>query len=371
MRHKGNAMTEREAYIAFSVFPGIGPMRFRLLIDYFGSAKAVWEATVGELDKINLGNKLIQKFFQFRKTFDIDSYTKQLAYQHVNTLTWNDERYPRLLKEISDAPFLLYVKSKPSMERIDMEKTIAVVGTRRATPYGIDVTKRITEDLVMNGFTIVSGMAYGIDAVSHETAMEMGGKTIAVLGCGVDVIAPPSNAGMYKKISEEGFGAVISEMPLGMRPSKGLFPARNRIISGLSRGVLVTEGADDSGALITARYAGDQGRDVFAVPGPITSPLSRGPTLLLKNGAVLVESARDIMDALGIQGQPKYSKNIDTILTNNEEKRIIACLTTGGKHVDEIVRALKMTTPLVFSTLTQLEMKGIIKDIGGKVYEIQ
>jgi len=363
-------MTEREACIAFSVFPGIGPMRFKLLSEYFGSAKAAWEAPVRELQNINLGGKLTQKFSEFRNTFDIDDYMKQLSCQHVNTLIWSEEKYPKLLKEISDAPFVLYIKSKPHMDRIDMERTIAVVGTRKATPYGRDVTRRITGELVDAGFTIVSGMAYGIDAVAHETAIACGGKTIAVLGCGVDIIAPPTNVGIYKKLTEEGYGAVISEMPLGMRPNKGLFPARNRIISGLSRGVLVTEGANDSGALITARNAGEQGRDVFAVPGPITSPYSGGPTFLLKNGAVLVESARDIMDALGIRNQQKKSKRENAALTNVEEKRIIACLTDGGKHIDEIVRMSKSSTPTVFSTLTVLEMKGIIKDIGGKVYEI-
>jgi len=364
-------MTEREAYIAFSVFPGIGPMRFKLLTEYFGSAKAAWEAPVLEFQKINLGGKLTQKFSEFRNTFDIDDYMKQLANIHVNTLIWSEEKYPKLLKELSDAPFVLYVKSKPHMERIDMERTIAVVGTRKATPYGVDVTRRITEELVDAGCTIVSGMAYGIDAVAHETAIACGGKTIAVLGCGVDIIAPPTNAGIYKKISEDGCGAVISEMPLGLRPNKGLFPARNRIISGLSRGVLVTEGANDSGALITARNAGEQGRDVFAIPGPITSPYSKGPTFLLKNGAVLVESGRDILDALGIKNQQKNSKRGNFVLTNDEEKRIMACLTEGGTHIDEIVRVSNISSPLVFSTLTVLEMKGIIKDIGGKVYELQ
>ena len=180
----------------------------------------------------------------------------------------------------------------------------------------------------------------------------------------------PDFTGIYKKISEDGCGAVISEMPLGLRPNKGLFPARNRIISGLSLGVLVTEGANDSGALITARNAGEQGRDVFAIPGPITSPYSRGPTMLLKNGAVLVESGRDILDALGIKNRQKNSKSGDFVLTNDEEKRIMACLTGGATHIDEIVRSSKLSSPLVFSTLTVLEMKGIIKDIGGKVYEV-
>ena len=364
-------MTEREAYVAFSVFPGIGPMRFKLLVDYFGGAKEAWEAKNSELGKINLGEKLLSKFLHFRNTFDLSFYMKQLALHRVNTLIQTDERYPRLLKEISDPPYLLYIKSKPSMGRIDMERTIAVVGTRKATPYGVDVTRRITRDLVADGCTIVSGMAYGIDAVAHETAIATGGKTIAVLGCGVDIIAPPTNAGIYRKLSEEGYGAVISEMPLGMRPSKGLFPARNRIISGLSRGVLVTEGADDSGALITARYAANQGRDVFAVPGPITSPYSRGPTLLLKEGAVLVDSSRDIMDTLGMRQKTKNAKKDQPVLTNSEETCIMACLSEGAKHIDEIVRTSKLTAHLVFSTLTVLEMKGIIKDIGGKVYELE
>jgi len=364
-------MTEEEAYIAFSVFPGIGPMRFRLLLDYFGSAKKAWETTVPELKSINLGEKLLSKFCHFRSTFNLSAYQKQMAHHRVHTIIQTDKRYPKLLREITDAPFVLYVKSKPGMDRIDMERTIAVVGTRKATSYGIDVTRRITEELVHNGFTIVSGMAYGIDAVAHETAIAAGGKTIAVLGCGVDIIAPPTNIGIYKKLTEEGFGAVLSEMPLGLRPNRGLFPARNRIISGLSLGVLVTEGAGDSGALITASNAASQGRDVFAVPGPITSPYSKGPSFLLKNGATLVESACDIMGALGITGTRKSHKRIESQLTTKDETCIISCLTGGAKHIDELVRMLTIDPPVLFSTLTVLEMKGIIKDVGGKVYELE
>jgi len=363
-------MTEREAHIAFSVFPGIGPMRFSLLFDYFQSALAAWIAPASELSSIHLGETLVQKFIAFRKTFDIDDYLTDLSRHHVNVLIRNDDRYPRLLKEISDAPIVLYVKSKPGMAKLDMDKTIAVVGTRNITPYGNTVTRKITADLVQEGFTIVSGMAYGVDAAAHEAAIECGGKTIAVLGCGIDIIAPPVNTHIYKKLSEEGCGAVVSEMPLGLRPNKGLFPSRNRIISGLSRGVLVTEGADDSGALITARNAGEQGRDVFAVPGPITSALSKGPMFLLKNGATLVTSAYDIMDTLGIIKKKKTTGNRLAVLTNSEEKTIIACLSRGSAHVDEIVRTSHLAPSVVFSTLTVLEMKGIIKDIGEKVYEI-
>ena len=287
---------ETKSYIAFSIFPGIGPVRFRLLVSYFGSAVAAWNAPVSELKNINLGEKLTEKFDYFRKTFDIDDYIHQLEKLHVSVLINTNPKYPELLKHISDAPFLLYVKGRGS--KINLDKTIAIVGTRRITPYGEKVTKKLVHDLVASGFTIVSGMAYGVDAVAHRAAIDAGGKTIAVLGCGIDIIAPPSNKKLYYDIIN-GNGAVISEMPLGLRPEKGLFVARNRIISGLSHGVVVTEGADDSGALITARNAGEQGREVFAVPGPVTSPYSRGPSRLLRNGAALVESADDIVEALG------------------------------------------------------------------------
>lgn len=280
-------MTDEKRYwVAFSVFPGIGPVRFRLLLEHFGSAKKAWEAPLSD------------KFIHFRKTFDIDEYLEKLEHLHVSVLTLNDPKYPKLLKEISDPPFLLYIRGKNTGEPINLDQTIAVVGTRNITRYGEEVTRKIVKGLVANGFTIVSGMAYGVDAVAHQTAIDSGGKTIAVLGCGIDIIAPEGNARLYRAIGEEGHGAIVSEMPLGLRPDKGMFVARNRIISGLSLGVVVTEGAGDSGALITARNAGEQGREVFAVPGPITSPYSRAPAQLIKKGATLVETVEDILDEI-------------------------------------------------------------------------
>jgi len=280
-------MTDEKRYwVAFSVFPGIGPVRFRLLLEHFGSAKKAWEAPLSD------------KFIHFRKTFDIDEYLEKLEHLHVSVLTLNDPKYPKLLKEISDPPFLLYIRGKNTGEPINLDQTIAVVGTRNITRYGEEVTRKIVKGLVANGFTIVSGMAYGVDAIAHQTAIDSGGKTIAVLGCGIDIIAPEGNARLYRAIGEEGHGAIVSEMPLGLRPDKGMFVARNRIISGLSLGVVVTEGAGDSGALITARNAGEQGREVFAVPGPITSPYSRAPAQLIKKGATLVETVEDILDEI-------------------------------------------------------------------------
>ncbi len=361
---------EKTYWIGFSIFPGIGPVRFKLLLHYFGSAKAAWKAPSSLLKNIKLGDKLTDQFVDFRKKFSIAEYISMVTREHVSVLTLQDERYPKLLKQIPDAPFVLYIKGKKGSHPINLDRTIGVVGTRKITPYGEEVTRRLTEDLVAYGFTIVSGMAYGVDAAAHRAALDAGGQTIAVLGCGIDIIAPPSNARLYHAIAEDGHGAIVSEMPLGLRPNKGLFPARNRIISGLSLGVVVTEGADDSGALITARNAAEQGREVFAVPGPITSRYSAGPAKLLKNGAKLVESVEDILDELNLGhlakgvGVKKYTGESKT------EEKILSLLADHPLYIDDIVRASNLPTQMVSVALTMLEMKGVIRDIGDKQYVI-
>ena len=209
------------------------------------------------------------------------------------TLAPSDPSYPVLLREIPDPPPILYVKA-PTLN-VFATRTIAVVGTRHMTTYGEAITRKLVTDLVARGFTIVSGLAWGIDTVAHRTAIESGGKTIAVLGCGIDIIWPPSNARLYSQIARES-GAIVSELSGHTRPNKEQFKRRNRIISGLSMGVVVIEGKETSGSLITARYAAEQGRDVFAVPGPITSPYSRASAKLIKVGAKLVETVEDIID---------------------------------------------------------------------------
>jgi len=361
---------EKKYWIAFSVFPGVGPVRFKLLLNYFGSAKAAWNASIETLKKIKLGEKLTDQFDHFRKTFDINDYLEQLASLQVSVLTLIDPKYPKLLKQIPDAPFVLYIKGKKGKEPLNLDRTIGVVGTRKITRYGEEVTRTLTEGLVSYGFTIVSGLAYGVDAMAHQTALDCGGNTIAVLGCGIDIIAPPSNARLYRDIATGGHGAVVSEMPLGLRPNKGLFPARNRIIAGLSLGVVVTEGADDSGALITARNAAEQGREVFAVPGPITSPYSRGPAKLLKNGAKLVENVEDILEELNLSNLNHGSNSTRKHPTGEteEEQKILACLSDRRVHIDEIVRETHLTMSEVAATLTVLEVGGIVKDYGGKEY---
>jgi len=354
-------------FVGFSTFPGIGPVRFSLLYRHFGSAKAAWTAPTAELISIGLGAKLCDSFDAFRKSADVGRTMEDLARHHVTAIAITDPRYPRLLREITDAPFVLYVKGKRGHSRIDLERTVGVVGSRKVSRYGTEVTERIVTDLVHSGCTIVSGMAYGVDAVAHTAALTAGGSTIAVLGCGVDIIAPPSNAGLYHEIIESGRGAVVSEMPLGFRPGKGLFPARNRIIAGLSLGVVVTEGASDSGALITARYAGEQGREVFAVPGAITNPNSRGPAKLLKNGATLVESAADILEEIRLPGG-KIQLPQNTPPLSNDEQCIYNYLSGERKHIDELMRESGLTAAEVAGILTVLEMRGLVRDYGDKLY---
>lgn len=357
--------------VGFSRFPGIGPARFKLLYDYFGSAKSAWGASVNELKHLKLGDALSEQFGMFRRTTDLDTALADLAKLHVVPLPITDPKYPPLLREISDPPFVLYVLGRRGSVPIDLKRTVAVVGTRDITAYGKEVTERLVTELVRSGMTIVSGMARGIDAAAHWAAIEAKGKTIAVLGCGIDIIAPSSNARLYREIAG-GKGAIVSEMPLGHRPLKGLFPARNRIISGLSLGTVVIEGAEDSGALITARYCGEQGREVFAVPGAITSLYSKATARLIKNGAKLVESAADIMEELGIdtaKGKSLHNGNRHGMLGETpEEQAILEIVGTESKHIDDIMRASGLTAPNVAAILTVLEIRGLIKDYGEKVY---
>lgn len=392
-------MDERKFWLAFSAFPGVGPVRFKLLLDFFGSAKKAYQAGTKDLLKINFGEKLTANFDKFRREFSIEAYAKKLKDSEINFLILTDEKYPKLLKEIPDPPFVLYIKGKRKNDKIfershlvqgetlissawDISKAIAVVGTRRITNYGREVTRLIVGELVASGLTIVSGLAIGVDAAAHEAALDAGGsprasgdarrgeagKTIAVLGCGVDCCYPRANQNLYNKIID-GNGVVVSEMPLSHQPSRGLFPARNRIISGLSLGVLVVEGAGDSGALITARNAAEQGREVFAVPGPITSPYSAAPAQLIRKGAKLVTNAGDILEELNIKGIGYRVKGrVKEIEGTPEEEKILQILEGGELHFDEIVRRSQMETAKIGSLLSIMEIKGMVRSLGGGVF---
>src|SRR3990172_8738600 len=318
-------MSERDYWLGFSALPGIGPAKFRKILKEFGTAKAAWGAK--------------------KSDFSIEEYLKQLKEKDVWFVTLLDEDYPQILKEIKNPPFVLYGRGQVPDDTW-FAKTIAVVGARKTTQYGREVTKLLTTDLVLNGFTIISGLALGVDAISHRTALENNGKTIAVLGCGVDCCNPGENISIYNGILESG-NCIVSEFPLGMRPTQWTFPARNRIIAGLSQAVLVTEGAEDSGSLITAKFALKFGRKVFAVPGPITSSMSKGPYKLISKGAKLVTSADDILKELKFQNQnPKSQINSKSKITNRkgdtkEENLILKLLQYKPLHFDELVRRTK------------------------------
>ncbi|MDO8452141.1 MAG: DNA-processing protein DprA, partial [bacterium] len=284
-------MTEKDAVIAFSTFVPIGPARFGLLVKYFGSAKEAWEAPYSEYLKIGLGAKLSEKFEKHRRSLStsLKGYKEKLQSLGIRAITLQDEEYPARLKEISDPPFLLYVRGSKDANLAHLsEISISVIGTRKMTAYGKDVTERFATRLASRGVTIVSGLALGIDGVSHEAALSVGGATIAVLGNGLDQIYPPANRRLARDIIYSTKGLLVSEYPLGYPAMPHNFPQRNRIVSGISSGVLVIEGTKRSGTLITAASAAKQGREVYAVPGPVTSPVSQAPHLLIREGAKLV-----------------------------------------------------------------------------------
>lgn len=362
-------------WLAVNSFLGIGPLRFKVLLDYFGSAKKIWTAAEKELLKINFGEKLTKKFLEYRRSFDIDSYLFRLKKSGVFVLTWEDKNYPERLKEIDSSPPVIYVCSIEygvcSINKLFEKRAMAVVGTRKITAYGRRVTEMLVNDLVDAGLVIVSGLMYGVDEAAQRVAIKNGGETIGVWAGGVDTAFTCSRKSLAEEVIKHG--AVISEFPLGMNPSRGTFPARNRIVSGLSLGVLVVEGAQDSGSLITARYAAEQGREVFAVPGPITSPLSKAGSSLIKKGAKLVSDADDILDELGMSRglrtsrRPRISR--EEIEKLSEDERVIwGLLESEGLHIDDIIRKTGLTSSKVGTILSLMEIKGLVENLGRSVY---
>ena len=282
----------------------------------------------------------------------------------MDSISINDQKYPKILKEIYSPPKVLYFLGNPEiLEGINL----AVVGTRKPTAYGRQATFEIVRGLAQNGLTIVSGLALGIDALAHQACLEAGGKTIAVLGSGLDVIYPRANYFLSQKILKNN-GCIISEYPAGTEPQKYHFPQRNRIISGLSLGTLIVEAPLDSGALITGKYALDQNREVFAVPGSIYSENSAGPNNLIKMGAKTVTEAKDILETLNIQMAENFMANQKIIADSREEEVLLKFLSKEPQHIDKIIEESKLESSIVNSTLTLMEMKGKVKNLGGMNY---
>jgi DNA processing protein len=282
----------------------------------------------------------------------------------VTALTWNDSAYPSLLKESFDRPPVLYVRGTLTPED---DLAIAVVGTRKVTVYGRQATEEITTGLVRAGVTIVSGLAHGADGCAHRAAIRAGGRTIAVLACGVDVIYPAAHQQLGRQIVD--CGALVSEMPLGTRPQRDLFPRRNRIIAGLSLGVLVTEGNVESGALLTAKLAADDNRDVFAVPGSIFSPASKGTNWLVQQGAKLTQTADDILSELNLATLGATQVELAAAVpAGAAEATLLGCLTSEPTHIDDVTRRSRLSAAEVSSGLALLELKGLVRQVGGMQY---
>lgn len=356
-------------WIALNAVKGLGPVRIKQLLSHYESPEAVFKESSSGLKKAGLlpdgiGQIHNPKLLQWAQE-QLDKAQKQ----HIHILTLADDEYPPLLREIFAPPPVLYIKgSKESFS----PHSIAVVGTRHHTTYGKNAAAIIVEGLAKSTITVISGLALGIDSIAHKTCVEQGGTTIAVLGCGVDTCYPPSNGKLAEHIEKQG--AIVSEFPLGTRPLAYNFPRRNRIISGLSAGVVVVEAAKKSGSLITAHYAMQQGRDVFAVPGSIFSEKSIGTFNLIKTGATPVQSAQDILECIEIVTHTLRPETISRVtqfspeLLNAEERPVVETLSDEPQRIDQISERVKKTTGSLFSILLNLELKGVIKQVAGQQY---
>jgi DNA processing protein len=353
----------RKYWLGFNLVKGIGPMKVRALLDYFGDLATAWKADAAALREAGLDRRALSSLLKSRAELNLDTQLARLAKQDVQVLTWDDADYPPRLLQIPDPPPVLYVRGQLMAED---QWALAVVGTRRASSYGRTVTQRLATDLAVNHVTVVSGLARGIDAEAHRAALQVGGRTIAVLGCGLDLIYPPEHRRLAREIVENG--ALVSEYPLGTRPEASNFPPRNRIISGLSLGVLVVEAGIKSGALITADYAADQGRDVFAVPGNLFVRSSAGTNRLIQDGAKLVTGAEDILEELNLMMVIEQAEVRAVVPETETEAQLIQYLSLEPVHVDEISRRVGLPIADVTSNLALMELKGMVRQVGGMNY---
>lgn len=354
---------EKRYWVGFNLVKGIGAVRFRRLLSEFDSLENAWHAPSSALRKAGLGEKHLENLLLIRTQVDLDRYWEVLEKKGIQILTWMDDSYPRLLKEIDQSPPVLYVRGELS---VSDEIAVAVVGTRRVTKYGRQIAEEVAAGLAQNGVTVISGLARGIDAIAHQAALDVGGRTLAVLGSGVDRIYPPEHRRLAERIVEQG--ALISDYPLGTQPDATNFPPRNRIISGLSLAVVVVEAGEKSGALITASFAADQGRDVFAVPGNLHAPQSVGTNRLIQKGAFPYMGVADILETLNITGRVQQTSARQVLPADANEARLLQQLSEQPIHVDELSRLCCMPIAQVSSTLAMMELKGLAKSVGGMSY---
>jgi DNA processing protein len=354
---------ERAYWAAFGRVAGVGPATFARVLEAFGSAERAWRAKRGELVEAGLDDRVVAGVLAMRETLDAGAEWTALGERGVTVITLLDTAYPGRLRETRDPPPLFYMRGALVPED---EESLAVVGTRRSTAYGRQVTSRLVREIARAGVTIVSGLARGIDTFAHRAALEVGARTIAVLGSGIDWVYPPENTGLADEIAARG--AVISEFPMGTAPDAQHFPRRNRILAGMTVGTLVIEADFKSGAMITAEKAAAEGREVYAVPGPITAPSSLGPNQLIKDGARFVTSAEDVLAdfsprQLELTEQPRELDFADVRLS-----AVYGELGGEPKPIDALCRATRLPAGDVLTALTVLEIRGLVRALGGAMY---
>ena len=354
---------DKRYWVGFNLVKGIGSVRFQALKDHFGDLSLAWQAPLDALKAAGLGQKMAERVVQMCASVDLEKVMSRIGALGITILTWEDESYPSRLKEIDQPPPVLYVRGSLTT---DDSWAVAVVGTRRVSAYGRQVAEELATFLANNGVTVVSGLARGVDAISHESALKAGGRSIAVLGCGVDRIYPPEHTQLAEKMIESG--AIISDYAPGTPPDASNFPPRNRIISGLSIATVVVEAGDKSGALITAQFAVDQGREVFAVPGNILSPQSKGTNRLISDGAHPYLTPRDLLEVLNLT-RISEQREVRKILPGNVmEAKVLSVLSHEPLHIDEIRNKTGLPIELVSATLVMMGLKGSVQDVGGMKY---
>ncbi len=355
---------ERKYWIAFARVRRVGRVRVQQLEEHFGSLAEAWRATPGELKAAGLDSGALTAIAVARDNVDPDAEVELLARHGVRAITWHDDEYPKRLREIFDRPPVLFVRG--AIIAAD-EWGVAVVGTRRVTVYGRQVAEEMARGLASNRVTVVSGLARGVDAVAHRAALEAGGRTIAVQACGLDLVYPPEHKKLAEEIAERG--AVVSDYPIGTQPRSEFFPRRNRILSGMSLGVLVVEGDIKSGALITARQALEQNREVFAVPGSIYSPNSRGTNKLIQEGeAKLTLDVQDVLAELNLSMVAHQIEMTELLPADETESVLLKHLTAQPAHIDEVRRECGLPIATVTGALAMLELKGLVRQVGRMNY---
>ena len=351
---------------AINTINGIGPQKMRMLVAFFSSPEKIWHASLEELLQSEIGESIANKFFTQRQNINPNIEWEKLEKENIKMLVETDEKYPKLLKEIPSAPYIIYTRGEMDLN-VPM---ISIVGSRKYTDYGSRVAYSFAKDLARAGITVVSGMAYGIDSIAHRGALDGGGRTVAVLGSSLDEkhIYPAGKLDLAREIVMQG--CLLSDYPIETKASLGTFPARNRLVAGLTLGTLIIEAGEKSGTLITANLALDFNRDVFSVPGPIFSPQSSGTNAFIRRGAKIVTCVQDILEEFDLNSGREIAPKSARIPENKEEEIILKLLSPNPTHIDNLSKLSKLGTSVVASTMAMLEIRGWVRNIGGQNYII-